>query len=175
MPWINLQLIVSRLLGNRQFHERRQSPTRSENQTLHSRRELLAGLGVCALAGSSLLAPGRASATTLMSSAIEGLGRNADESMPSDAEFEHADLNQAELDEAEVIEVRRRRRRSGRRSRRRSHRYARRWRRRHYRRPRYYGRRRRRYYSRSRLRYLCRNYYFRRDFPLLCSGVNWWL
>lgn len=143
------------------------SSARAGHEVLHTRRKLIAGLGVvgvCAIAGSSLL-PGRANATTLMSSTIDGLGRNAGDAVAPHPEFEHADLNADELAEAELIEVRRgrRRRRSVRRRGRRRH--ARRW----------HGRRRHHhhyYYARPRWRgrSLWR---FCRDFPLAC--ISWWL
>jgi hypothetical protein len=212
MPWAKLKPFVSNLFRGKQPFDRRQIAQRTENQTLHSRRQLLTGLGmagVCAVAAPSLLLNSANAATVIGSGAANLSGRGQ-----SDLdEFEHADLNETDLDEAELIETdldeadlddaeiinvqdrrrgRRGRRRSSGRGRRRarsSRRRARRSRPRRARprararprrraRPRaYYGRRRRRRrsYLPHELRYLCRNYYFRRDFPLLCAGVHWWL
>lgn len=194
MPWARLKPFVSNLFRNKQPFDRRQTAHRTEGQTLHSRRQLLTGLGVvgvCAVAAPSLLV-NSANAATVIGSGAANLGRNG---QAGDAEFEHADLNETDLDEAELIETdlddadlddaeiidvsrRRRRRRGRRRSSSRRRRRARGSRRRARRRARpraYYRRRRRRRrsYSPFELRNLCRNYYFRRDFPFLCVGVNW--
>lgn len=199
MPWVRLKPFITNLFRNKQPFNRRQTAHRTEGQTLHSRRQLLTGLGVvgvCAVAAPSLLV-NSANAATVIGSGAANLGRNG---QAGDAEFEHADLNETDLDEAELIETdlddadlddaeiidvsrRSRRRRRRRRSSGRGRRRARSSRRRRARprgrrraRPRAYyrrRRRRRRSYSPFELRNLCRNYYFRRDFPFLCVGVNW--
>lgn len=200
MPWAKLKPFVSNLFRGKQSFDRRQIAHRTEDQTLHSRRQLLTGLGmagVCAVVAPSLLL-NSANAATVIGSGAANLGSNG---QAGDAEFEHADINQADpgeaelietdldesdLDNADIIDVSRhgRRRRGRRRSsgRGRGRRRARSSRRRRARprirrraRPRatYRRRRRRRSYSPFELRNLCRNYYFRRDFPFLCVGVNW--